>query len=270
MNLDVAASRAKLDRAEKHLRAYDGELERLKKRNPYTLRVSEVDNDTGWCNIYLRADPIGDIESAIIVGDFINNLRTALDYLITLLLDASNGHVNEKHGFPIHTERRFYEANVERGGKPNSGGPLKGIQHGLPVILGQQPFNYSGTDPSADSLALMQRFSNTDKHRHLVQTITGPVGSQHLTCHYGQGTVIEQWQAADFRVALGEEVKIMAIRFATPYPAQVRVEGQFTVLPLIAVPPFPPRFPLGHAVSLDVLADMHRRVAETINQIEQL
>lgn len=74
-------------------------------------------------------------EVCAIVGDLMHNLRCALDYIVTALVNASGTKLARKHQFPIFTdENRFREEVLSSDLRPNPRGCLRGITIGLKLI----------------------------------------------------------------------------------------------------------------------------------------
>src|SRR5437868_15420110 len=102
MTIDVKESRSKLTRAQEHLDAYAA-LAIAAGQHPFDVRVTDIDESSGWCDVMVRQNALEDDAAANVVGDFISNARSALDYLVTALVDASHATLPRSHQFPIHT-----------------------------------------------------------------------------------------------------------------------------------------------------------------------
>jgi len=100
----------------------------------------------------------------LLAGEAIQNLRSALDHLVYA---ASGG--EERTQFPIFDEASEFAAR--------SPSMLKGVPNATKdVIEGAQPYRLAPQDPSAESLALLRRLSNADKHRVLATVTTAVHG----------------------------------------------------------------------------------------------
>jgi hypothetical protein len=88
----------KLDRAIRHLKELDGELERYFKTNPAKM-VREVKGkpDEFFAKFVLRDFP----QIPLIIGDCLQNARSALDYLVWELVLAAKEKPGKNNGFPI-------------------------------------------------------------------------------------------------------------------------------------------------------------------------
>ena len=153
LNLDLSASDAKLDRAEEHMKSLKAEVSvATEQRHPHSI-MGEVDPQTGWCSVILRRNKPAEPRLAAIVGDYIHNLRSALNYIITALVDATPGlALGTAHQFPIYDDPATYATKVWRVGERVGRGCLAGIVHGLAIIEPLQPY-HTEPDPDADPLA---------------------------------------------------------------------------------------------------------------------
>ena len=98
----LAAPRAKLHRAELHLRAFESAWQRVIDTDVYTF-LHEV-NAEGVGHRY-RAVTVPDLDDkwALMIGDCVHNLRSALDYLAHELVRANGGTPDHHTQFPVHS-----------------------------------------------------------------------------------------------------------------------------------------------------------------------
>src|SRR4051812_13956001 len=115
LNLDLRGSRAKLARAAHHLGSLDRELPIARNHQPVALRVTEVDQDTGWCEVYGSLLEIEEPLLAVITDDYVHNLRSALDYIVTGLVEASGADLHTRHQFPIYESKKLFRKEVGTG-----------------------------------------------------------------------------------------------------------------------------------------------------------
>ena len=141
VGLDLSSSDAKIARAREHLAVLAREVpDDLAEDAPYALRFSEVDPRTGWCEVFLVPRDAGKPRFSTVMGDVIHNLRCALDYIVTSLVDASWAMLTTRHQFPIYAEEAAYIKSVGTAAGPAKGGPLTDIIHGLGLMEQVQPF----------------------------------------------------------------------------------------------------------------------------------
>jgi hypothetical protein len=97
-----------------------------------------------------------------IVGDCLQNLRSALDYLIWELCLASNVGPTDKHAFPIcRSKESFRDIKGQR---------LAGLPEDVIKEVGRfQPYE-AGQDWAKTSLWVLNELSNINKHRRILLT----------------------------------------------------------------------------------------------------
>lgn len=165
----LAGCIAKVERAKAHFDSLYPEinafLSREREVKPYRL-VSEVDAAASrnlWRVRIIEEPPI---EWSTIVGDYVQNLRAALDYLIWILVRA-NGHTpGRANAFPIFDVEPPYKSSHGERRKWNR--QVAGVHIGvLRFIELCQPYN-AADGPQSHVLAALRTLSNEDKHRALL------------------------------------------------------------------------------------------------------
>jgi hypothetical protein len=267
LGLDLSSARSKLERAEVHFHSFHEHLPAVGNHTPYSVRVSDIDPNTGWCEIFVRFSKIEEPTLAVIAGDYIHNLRSALDYIVTALANASKTQLLSCHQFPIYTQPKLYEREVGTRSKAVPKGPLSGVRHGLRLIEELQPYN---DKPDGHPLIVLNRFANTDKHRHPVHLLFVDTQSPKFTADFFGGLCAEQWRTPEWKVTVDEETKFAAFRFARPFPPKVKVEATFNCCPTLGCPAFPPRYPDGQIVYLEMLKQMFDKVGNAVSRAEAL
>lgn len=153
---------AKLDRAKEHLDAVAASLDEYTHRRPTFLVKTNPANDAAWV-VWWIDDPHPPMSASIRIGEFLYNLRSALDNLVCALVRKEKGTAGAKcggSGFPIHTDCDVYEREAARS--------LKGVPPSArSLIYGLQPFSRGNTS-SIDPLNLLNLLRNRDTHRALV------------------------------------------------------------------------------------------------------
>ncbi|MCZ7587694.1 MAG: hypothetical protein M5U27_02285 [Gaiella sp.] len=147
----------KLGRAEEHLDAIDAEIGRYIKSHPY-IPVREYHPEPSRPDVVgLRIIEAPRPELALTVGDYLYNVRSALDHLAWQLVIANNGEPTNRTEFPIFKDSRTYENRV--GEKVSGMHPMAAA-----FIEGLQPYNRR--DGSLDHpLWLLHDLCNIDKHQ---------------------------------------------------------------------------------------------------------
>lgn len=162
----LAGCIAKVERAEAHFNALHSEIRAFLKSEPKPYGfVAEIDVEASKALWRLRVVKEPPLEWSTIAGDYLQNLRAALDHLIWVLVKA-NGFTPSGNAFPIF--------DVEPPDKLSNGERQRWNRqvHGLhPSVLRFldlcQP--YKGPDrPSTHVLAALRTLSNEDKHRTLL------------------------------------------------------------------------------------------------------
>ncbi len=268
LGLNLSQSDAKLARARLHLDALKGETDRvLKERNPYAIRTSPIHVKSGWCSVLLTPRDFTEYGLGVIVGDLIHNLRSALDYIVTGLVLASGATLTNRHEFPIFTDPADYAKKVGTTAAAKSGGPLAGVTHGLAEIKRLQPYHCQPQTDS-DPLFCIQRLSNADKHREIsaYMPMLGNANWRLVTV----GQIIAQW----FPTSLppwepDREFVLGRVRFAEPYPTNIRTEIEMRMDIVFGVPAFGP-YPLGYGVTHEILVKTYDHVAMVIDLFKAL
>ncbi|HUY47587.1 MAG TPA: hypothetical protein VMV92_17940 [Streptosporangiaceae bacterium] len=216
--LDLSTSHAKIDRAFEHLEVLEAEIPgSVPQEGAYLIRFSEIDQQTGWCNVVLVPNHAKKPLLGVVFGDVIHNLRCALDYIVTGLADASRVELTAKHQFPIFTHRQDYEDKVgtDQTAKPN--GPLAGITCGLGEVEQFQPYHRQ-PDPREDPLWHIHRFSNADKHREVAGFLVIPGGDVRVVFPPGVIAAERKLIPKIMDWSPDKEYVIRSIRFDPPYP----------------------------------------------------
>jgi len=115
------------------------------------------------------AQPPGDL--GLVVGDWANNVRAALDYTVYELVRRETGEDDPRWTqFPIVVDAARYAQSRERS--------LRGApEWSLPVFEGLQPF-HDGDGAAYHPFAILADVSNRDKHRLLHTAALEIAGSQ--------------------------------------------------------------------------------------------
>jgi hypothetical protein len=149
-------------------------------RDFYVPRT-EDEESRYWCSLWVDPKPPDNPPKenilSVICGDFIHNLRSALNYIVVALVDKSGANLTKKHQFPIFEDQASYEGKIWDTTTAIGRGDLGNVIYGLREIYDLQPFRKDpkfcvgfepGQDPmSAHPLFHLNRLSNADKHRLL-------------------------------------------------------------------------------------------------------
>lgn len=173
MSHPLDGARAKVARATEHLGILESEVEAHLGSDPIRVENRDERDDQGrrlirWVAIPTTAPPL---RLGLIVGDWANNLRAALDYTVYELVRRETGEDDPRRTqFPIVVESGQYADQTRS--------RLRGAPAwSLPVFEGLQPFN-DGADARDHPLAILADISNRDKHRLLHTAAMQIAGSQ--------------------------------------------------------------------------------------------
>lgn len=259
LNLDLRDAERKFARAREHMASLDAEVAAIIEHNsPYTVRLGQVDPNTGWIDVFQTTTKRDEPRLGIIYGDVLNNLRSTLDYIIAALAQASGIDIAREHQFPIRDDQRQYETGVAHpvtGANPN--GPLRRITAGLADVERFQPYHrqpYPRTHP----LFIMNWQSNADKHRRL-STVALVALSTDFRFRCEGCRFVEERAIPPGVIRFDEEVLVQRVRVALPlkpeavlhYKAEVHAAPQFDGPPSGRGPgsvPLPPENEIIHYI----------------------
>jgi len=160
----------KIQRAEKHMVDINQEAMRYAESHPYTFqRIRLLDSDnTIWGRFRITKQP--DPMIAVMLGDFIHNLRSALDWVIVACSPRKHRY---KAGFPIllkdifakNADGNFMFGDTER---KSVEACLQGLcPEARAYVIRLQPYHLGASTHRA-ILGLISRLENADKHRELI------------------------------------------------------------------------------------------------------
>jgi hypothetical protein len=160
----------KFQRAEKHMIDINQEAMRYASRKPYSFTRIRLPNSKkeirGRFHITEQPDPM----IAVMLGDFIHNLRSALDYIVVACVPKQR---RGKASFPILFKDIFAKGKNEEFMVKNATlrksfeSAIEGLHpKARAYIISLQPYNFSSPDLIA--LGIISRLENADKHRQLI------------------------------------------------------------------------------------------------------
>jgi hypothetical protein len=165
----LTGARAKVARANEHLAELDTLGSRWAARISYTLHLEVLNTNVLVAKMFDLANAEPPLQMALVAGDAVHNLRSALDHVIYQFAVAG-GASGERSEYPIFEDAGGYERQM--------GQRLEGIAEDLcERIKATQPFHLRDGDewrkPSGPidplainaALRLIRRLDNRDKHR---------------------------------------------------------------------------------------------------------
>jgi len=106
-------------------------------------------------------------EIPLIIGDCVQNLRTALDYLVWELVLAANNTPGKKNAFPVCASPESFKKDIGRGLL------LGAADVAIAEIESIQPY-HGGNNPEVAVLWVLNQLTNINKHRRLLITLLNP------------------------------------------------------------------------------------------------
>lgn len=174
----------KLRRAKRHTDELQASVDAIRKNHAYRF-VDEFDPKTRKVSFQLRLDPDPTLEWGVILGDFVHNVRSALDHLVYQLAALN---VPEPSGtaFPIFVrERRRPDVENDKGFFPDGRALIRKVPDDCkPFFECFQPYQRQD-GPEYHILEVLRMLSNEDKHKVVPTTplalfATGIEGMQPL------------------------------------------------------------------------------------------
>jgi hypothetical protein len=162
---DLSSVRLKLDRAKEHIEAFRQDLEVFFKRDPppfgFRSKESPGADKTVEYVLYAIVRKPPPPEFALVIGDAIQNMRSALEYF-AYELSSPKARESGTTSFPIYTRKpkRFIPPGIST---------VRGYEQAF--IKRLQPYVASKI-PSNDPLAVLRKLSNLDKHQLLIPVIS--------------------------------------------------------------------------------------------------
>lgn len=171
-------------------------------RHPYEftrLRLPDTQRDVSYrMRITEQPDPM----IAIMLGDFIHNLRTALDYIVVACS------IRQRQGnasFPVFFTDIF--AKDDHGnfvvndaeGRKSFESAVQGISpEARALVIGAQPYRY-GAEAYREIIGIISRLENADKHRQIITVGGGVQDLIHRFFVRGDVVPLLHWQYLNIR-----------------------------------------------------------------------
>lgn len=149
----------KIERAGEHLHSLDAEVRGYIKRSPYAVMV-DYNPEGNRPRAFVVEPPPRQL--SVIVGDYIHNLRSALDHLACQCVISGGGTVTNRTQFPIFENAGVYQDRVHHRRAGLEGASVACVAY----VESLQPY-HRGNRASGHPLAIIGTLSNLDKHRQL-------------------------------------------------------------------------------------------------------
>ena len=157
--------RLKIGRAKEHAELLEAELTRYFDGKPCQIVAKYDKNGNLFCKLVVSV-PIPD-KISLIIGDSLQSIRSALDYLVWELALAAKTEPGEKHAFPVCATHKAFKDEIRRG-------RLSGLPEAMIAkIEALQPY-HRGENWEASVLWVLNQFTNINKHRRILLTVLDP------------------------------------------------------------------------------------------------
>jgi hypothetical protein len=233
MNADRRSWHLKVDRAEQHLEEVKAHMAAYATEHPY--RAERARQPKGQRDIWLyrlrmlqQPDPM----IAVIIGEILYDLRSALDHIAVGMAPRSR---KRNAGFPVEMtdpSARDADGNLLNEERHRSFlSKIEGIpQDAAAMIMYSQPYNREHSE--IETLALLNRLENADKHRELVALGAGVMDIR--TVITAPKPAIQQ-RADGFREDGAEVAKFKFMEPPPPPESEVKVDVRGTASVAIKV-----------------------------------
>ncbi|RIA55039.1 hypothetical protein [Dichotomicrobium thermohalophilum] len=192
------SAKLKVERADHHIAELESAFMRFVERNPYTLSFGK-NHATGSPAVRIRFGKELPETFALIIGDSIHNLRTALDHMTWELIGRDGGAQNRNLKFPTGSDRRSFEAACKGIKTPS--------QNVIAVLKATEAFPTGHGEP----LYSLSRLDNADKHFALTPVISAAKLSN-FTISSPDGLLKTKWENCTFKRGSGALLDIRGLR----------------------------------------------------------
>lgn len=168
-------------------------------------------------------------ELSLIVGDFVQNLRAALDHLVCSIVQATGSSPTASHAFPIFTTK----PDASRRSWDRWNRQLKNVDASVVALIDYvQPYK-RGAEADRDALACLQALSNEDKHRVVLQTVNAVVNPEEapprLNFEFHDVTEIEHYELHAMKPLHGGDVLMEAEIVITGPAPRISFKGELPI-----------------------------------------
>lgn len=249
---------AKLTRAAQHLHALTKHSDRIQ-RTRSSLEARYV-SDAHAFDLVLRTGEYPPLFLELILGDFVQNLRSALDFLAWQLVADSDPDALEDEGFARQIQFPIHDA-VD--GFARSETVQRVGQRSRELMERFQPFqNLQEGTHLVNPLSILQAMSSVDKHRVLIPAL-GKVQLDNIEIHstvaldVAEGNVLVETSSV-----VGDETAICRIPVLGSVPADASVKPRFREPPSV-------EFPVEAVgmMRLDQFSDLLAQITEVVEAV---
>lgn len=162
----IAQSSVKLDRARQTIIAVQAGIDAYHASNPYAFRTERL-TDPHRLELHVESVRAPPLQLGVLIGEFVHNLRSALDQLVWSLALTRVEAPYDRLQFPIHDTPPRDWGRIVRDRLRDV--PADAVDR----IWRAQPFH--GDRPEINALTVVRELSNVDKHRVIHGAVSVPV-----------------------------------------------------------------------------------------------
>jgi hypothetical protein len=237
----LEGSHAKRNRAETHLKAIEQRIGEFLEGDPYPVTVEPYPEEGRYLVKLVNPKSLPAQELALLIGDCVHNMRSALDYIVWELAGADPS--DRVSMFPIFDDEAKYKSGGARRIKRLPAGP----DGPRALIERLQPYK-AGKQARSSALWAIEDLDAADKHKLLTVTVPATRG---LTVHFSRqvNAAIGINPAATL-----EHDAVIAVVTIFPSIPDVEVRAEFP--PEISLGGSAPKFVIAHLKELLREVDM--------------
>jgi hypothetical protein len=262
---DLAGVRAKLRRAKEHKGTLKTEFDIWAKQQA-DAHVFHIRRDGSWYIAMTESLKQPDIRFAVIAGDIVHNLRSALDHLVWQLVLRDGHEPSRWNEFPMcKSEELFFKKVKFRKSKPEVG-VLYGITvdgDAWTIIEKAQPYV---RPPNTESLiGVIGRLSIWDKHRTLyiqrtfVEDIRGAIG-------WNPEAILLEERISTSDLSFEKPTEVVRYRFADQPSPNVHVKGDLPIIPTFGEG----EIKGGYQLSIGMFDKLITKVTKIVDEVSNL
>ena len=219
---------AKIRRADEHWQTLRDASEAFIDSNPYSMVLEHVSDLP--VRYAMRAKVTADppVRLGVIVGDYVNNLRSALDHLVWQIVIAHGEHApTRRTAFPITFSKKDFTMDVIRPRRRGKKSPLLGVdRNSLRIIEKVQPYKGRKRRGRFNAFGVLSELSNVDKHQVVHASIAAMTDQEPNIVGAGFGAAEVRW--GPVVVTDGAQLGTVTFHGSEP-PENLALHGTFAV-----------------------------------------
>lgn len=209
----------KLDRAREHRNSLNAEFDALMEGGPDSpwALMFDIDGETRECRFWWHQDGPTPLRWSVILGEFLYDLRSALDHLARQLVLVNGRKPNNRTEFPVFRDSEEFE-----GGSCTK---TRGMSAEVKTLIESiQPFSEWPDNPTGTTLWGIHNLGNVDKHKLL--HLTDP---WLMTAEIRPGGTEIEWVLKPRRMRLYDKAEIASYRWDPASKAKVEMDFHFSL-----------------------------------------